>query len=219
MRRYVILSLTVALVALAVSSAAQTPPVCDANGPYEGPTLLSIIFDGTGSFDPDGSIVLYEWQFGDGHATTGAQVDHAYEDAGSYTITLCVTDNDSDVSCCGTFAVVTDPDGSPPVCDPNGPYSGSVGEPIQFDGSSSSSPGGTIVAYDWDFGDGATGQGSMPQHTYIAGGVFTVTLTVTDDSDLVSSCLTIADVTPVPVEPATWGHIKALYRSLRELLP
>ena len=69
----------------------------------------------------------------------------------------------------------------PPVADPDGPYAGSPGQAVQFDGTGSSDPDGTIVAYDWDFGDGNTATGATPSHTYAAAGNYTVTLTVTDD--------------------------------------
>jgi len=99
-----------------------------------------------------------------------------------------------------------------PVCDPGGPYAGFVGEPIQFDGTGSHSPGGTIVSYEWSFGDGATGTGPTPQHTYTVEGVYIVALTVTDDQNATSSCETSADINPLPVEAVTWGRIKAIYR-------
>ncbi|MDQ1730827.1 MAG: trimeric autotransporter adhesin [Pseudonocardiales bacterium] len=51
-----------------------------------------------------------------------------------------------------------------------------------FNGSSSSDPDGTIASYAWDFGDGSTGTGAQPAHTYAAAGSFSVTLTVTDNS-------------------------------------
>ena len=50
-----------------------------------------------------------------------------------------------------------------------------------FDGSGSSDADGTIASYAWDFGDGSTGTGMKPSHTYAAAGDYTVTLTVTDD--------------------------------------
>ena len=50
-----------------------------------------------------------------------------------------------------------------------------------FDGSGSSDSDGSITSYAWDFGDGATGTGASPQHTYDAAGTYTVKLTVTDD--------------------------------------
>ncbi|MBO2460090.1 PKD domain-containing protein [Actinomadura sp. LCR2-06] len=50
-----------------------------------------------------------------------------------------------------------------------------------FDGSGSSDPDGTVAGYAWDFGDGTTGTGAKPSHTYASAGEYTVKLTVTDD--------------------------------------
>ncbi|MFC6878195.1 MULTISPECIES: LamG-like jellyroll fold domain-containing protein [Actinomadura] len=50
-----------------------------------------------------------------------------------------------------------------------------------FDASGSSDPDGTIASYAWDFGDGQTGTGAKPSHTYASAGERTVRLTVTDD--------------------------------------
>ncbi len=56
-------------------------------------TGQSVTFDGTDSYDPDGSIVLYEWSFGDGYGAAGHTVPHAFRSAGTYSVTLTVTDN------------------------------------------------------------------------------------------------------------------------------
>ena len=58
-----------------------------------------------------------------------------------------------------------------------------AGSPISFDASGSSDSDGSVVRYDWDFGDGSTlpNGGPTPQHTYAQGGTYTVTLTVTDN--------------------------------------
>ncbi|HET9951328.1 MAG TPA: S8 family serine peptidase, partial [Candidatus Eisenbacteria bacterium] len=69
----------------------------------------------------------------------------------------------------------------PPVALPGGPYAGVVGAPIAFDGTASSDPDGTPLAfYRWDFGDGTAGSGAAPAHAYAAGGRFGVTLVVSD---------------------------------------
>ena len=52
-----------------------------------------------------------------------------------------------------------DPDFGP-LADANGPYAAEAGTPIRFDGSGSVDADGTIVAYDWDFGDGNSGTGA-----------------------------------------------------------
>ncbi len=53
-----------------------------------------VAFDASASSDPDGTITLYIWDFGDGNVTAGQQVVHVYQTAGNYTATLTVTDND-----------------------------------------------------------------------------------------------------------------------------
>ncbi len=67
-----------------------------------------------------------------------------------------------------------------PVANPGGPYSGIAGIALAVDGSASSDPDGLSLSYSWDFGDGMMGSGAAPSHVYAAGGVFTVSLTVTD---------------------------------------
>lgn len=56
-----------------------------------------------------------------------------------------------------------------------------------FDGSDSYDSDGSIVSYDWDFGDGSTGSGATVSHTFAADGTYTVILTVTDDADATDS--------------------------------
>lgn len=75
------------------------------------------------------------------------------------------------------------PVGGAPVAIPGGPYTGNVNVPVTFDGSASYDSDATdvIVNYAWTFGDGATGAGMTPQHTYTIPGTYIVTLTVTDD--------------------------------------
>ena len=62
-----------------------------------------------------------------------------------------------------------------------------IGELVFFDASGSFDVDGAVVEYAWDFGDGASGSGMYPSHTYMAEGIYDVTLTVTDDDDATSS--------------------------------
>jgi PKD repeat protein len=57
-------------------------------------TNLAASFNGSGSADSDGTITGYAWNFGDASTGTGATASHTYASAGSYTVTLKVTDND-----------------------------------------------------------------------------------------------------------------------------
>lgn len=57
-------------------------------------TALSCSFDASGSYDPDGSIVDYAWDFGDGNTGNGVNTNHSYAIDGSYQVSLTVIDND-----------------------------------------------------------------------------------------------------------------------------
>ena len=69
-----------------------------------------------------------------------------------------------------------------PVTDAGGPYTGEVGEEITFDSSQSFDVEGGITSYHWDFGDGETDTGVIATHSYSQRGLYTVTLTVTDET-------------------------------------
>lgn len=72
---------------------------------------------------------------------------------------------------------------SPPIaCMTADPVWGYSPLSVSFNASCSSDPDGSVVSYSWDFGDGSTGTGPTPSHTYWSPGFYTVTLTVTDNS-------------------------------------
>ncbi|MEJ2407694.1 MAG: PKD domain-containing protein, partial [Candidatus Thiodiazotropha sp.] len=140
-------------------------PVADAKGPYTSVAGEEIAFDGSSSSDVDGSIASYEWSFGDGSSAMGENPTHTYTQKGTYNVTLTVTDNDGAMDSDET-TVSVDPGNQPPVADTAGPYSANVNEKLVFDATGSSDPDGMIASYEWDFGDGMSGQGATPTHTY-----------------------------------------------------
>lgn len=71
----------------------QLPAARLSTAPTSGTAPLSIHFEGTSSSDPDGAIVSYAWDFGDGAMGTGPVIDHTYSTPGTYTANLTVTDN------------------------------------------------------------------------------------------------------------------------------
>jgi len=174
-------------------AAANSPPTANPNGPYEGTVGTAVSFNGTASIDSDGNIVSYNWAFGDGTSGTGPTPDHTYMTDGTFTVILTVTDNDGATDSASTTAVIG-LGNQPPVADPKGPYNGTINAAVSFDGSASSDPDGTIASYNWDFGDGSTGTGPTPVHTYLTVGVFDVTLTVTDEDGASDSATTTATI-------------------------
>lgn len=67
-------------------------PIANAGGPYTGFAGAPISFNGLGSSDPDGDVLTYAWDFGDGGTSSGSNPSHAYGLAGSYSVSLHVTD-------------------------------------------------------------------------------------------------------------------------------
>jgi PKD repeat protein len=141
------------------------PPVASSGGPYSGTVGSAVQFNGSGSFDPDGFISSYQWSFGDGTFGSGATPTHTYSTAGNYTVTLTVTDNGGLQGSASTTAAISTGN-QPPVANAGGPYSGTVGSAIQFNGSGSFDPDGFISSYQWTFGDGTSGSGATPSHAH-----------------------------------------------------
>jgi PKD repeat protein len=179
--------------------AASELPVADANGPYTGRSGAAVSFDGTGSSDPDGTIVTYEWYFGDGSTGSGPTPSHTYEVAWIYDVTLTVTDNTGGFASATTTATIG-VGNLPPVADAGKKVEGVADAAVSFDGTGSSDPDGTIVTYEWYFGDGTFGDGPTPSHAYPFSGNFNVTLTVTDDKGKTDSDSTLAIIQPPPCE-------------------
>ncbi|MCD4650225.1 MAG: PKD domain-containing protein, partial [Candidatus Cloacimonetes bacterium] len=169
----------------------------EANGPYSGDENSPISFSGSASGGT--TPYSYSWDFDDGESSTVQNPDHTYTAAGTYTATLTVTDSTGSTAQ-DSAEVTVNPVVTPPVADPNGPSTGDTGMPITFDGSGSFDPDGTLVSYDWDFGDGTTGTGVNPTHIYSMDGIYKVSLTVTDNDGLTdTSTMTITiGVKPVP---------------------
>ena len=117
---------------------------------------------------------------------------------GTYTVTIAGNDGLGGVATAATAILVSNVNRAP-VANPGGPYSGLANVPVNFDGSASSDPDGDPLTYMWAFGDAGSGTGATPSHTYLTGGTFTVTLTVTDAGSppLSNSASTTANITSV----------------------
>ena len=69
-------------------------PISDSGGPYSGIISEIIVFDGSGSSDPDGDTLTYSWNFGDGNTANDEKPTHSYNSDGIYNVTLEVTDSE-----------------------------------------------------------------------------------------------------------------------------
>jgi PKD repeat protein len=140
----------------------------------------AINFDASGSFDRDGKITEYYWNFGDNNTATGSTVAHGYEYSGKYTVTLKIKDNSgtsSEYNETSKVMVIN----YPPVAK-SGEDQWVTSSEVSFDASASSDYDGEITKYLWDFGDSFKSGEKMPVHIYSNPGKYLVKLTVTDDS-------------------------------------
>jgi PKD repeat protein len=171
------------------------PPTANAGGPYAADVTQAITFDGSKSSDPSGLALTYSWSFGDNTTGPGEQPAHTYTATGLYGVTLTVTDSKAGMSApATTSATIT----ALPIANAGGSYKAFIGQSIVFDGSKSSTPDDTALSYVWTFGDGGTGSGANPSHTYSASGTFNVSLVVTDVRQGTSSATTTAMISSTP---------------------
>lgn len=182
-----------------VASFTWTPPTPKVGEP--------VTFDASASTPNGGTIIIYEWDFGDGGYSTGKIVTHTYDHAGNYTVTLNVTDSQGLWDIKQKQIQVVQPHG-PKAEFIATPESAHTDENIKFN-ASASLPGwnGThtmpITEYRWDFGDGNMTTTSTPiiYHSYETEGNYYVRLTVyapgaTPETDPTTQKVTVV---PAPV--------------------
>lgn len=172
---------------------------------------LTVNFDASGSWDGDGTIASYHWDFGDSTASTGVSPSHTYSAAGDYLVTLTVADDSSATHAVQQTITVTQPVNKLPVA--SFTYAAHILN-VSFDASASTDEDGSIINYHWNFGDSTTATGVLVNHQYAASGSYTVTLTVEDDStatvslqQIVSVSNDITEITTVTVNQQQNGNI------------
>lgn len=163
-------------------------------------TGLAVAVNGSTSSDADGTIASYAWNFGDGASGTGATpAAHTYAAAGTYQVTLTVTD---DKGATGTLTKAVTVTAAPGNQSPVAAFTATPTDlTVAVNASASSDPDGTIASYAWNFGDGSNGAGATASHAYAAAGTYTVTLTVTDNGGATGT-LTKSVTVVAPAEAA-----------------
>ena len=185
------------------------PPIAKITGPNNAYENETMVFYATDSYDPDGNITGYQWDFeNDGLFETGwmeeALITHSYSHPGNYTILLQVKDNDGTIATAShtiTIIQLVFPLKLPiPQINSsyyygvinknitlpgfNGPYYGYTNENITFNSTGTYDPDGTIINYTWYFGDGNISHLQNPVYAYAKPGNYTVILKVTDNDNL-----------------------------------
>jgi len=176
----------------------NNPPVVTADAvPSNGEVPLTVNLYGSGS-DPDGSIVLYEWDFdGDGtydwSSTTTGNTSYTYNTVGTYQAVFRITDDTglTATAIAYTTVIEANPPGSPTATASASPTEGEAPLAVSFNGIGTD-PDNDIVLYEWDFdGDGtydwsSTSSGSTT-HTYTEAGLHVARFRVTDSMALTGS--------------------------------
>ncbi len=152
-----------------------------------GCTPFLVSFQDQSTSNGGASISQWEWAFGDGStSTTGPNANHTYTLAGRFSVTLKVTDSNGCVATRTRTNQITTSK-APNVVLTNAPLSlNSCAPPftVTFGASTSTSnsPTGNTLTYNWSFGNGTTSTlASPPAVTYTATGTYIVNLTVTDN--------------------------------------
>jgi PKD repeat protein len=177
------------------------PPVANAGGDRTVTEGTLSLFNASGSSDPDGSIVSYSWDFGDGNTDTGVSVQHAYGDDGTYYLTLTIED-DGGLTASDTVEIVVE--NALPEINPFGPFSVAEGSTLVV-GCQATDKGSDDLTFEWSWGNGPVftttyyNNGSSPdpypspggtspfvttdssEHTYGDNSNFTLQLNVCDD--------------------------------------
>lgn len=169
----------------------------------DGNDVETVTLDGSGSSDPDGSIVSYEWKEGVDILSTSASFSHPFA-TGVHTVTLTVTDNGG-ASHSDDVVVTVNANQSPTanagsdVTADDDDENGS--ETVTLSASASSDPDGTVTGYSWKLGTVEIGTTQTISHTF-ALGVHSVELTVTDNGGATDvDAVTVTVQEPPPEAP------------------
>jgi FOG: PKD repeat len=141
-----------------------------------------VVFDASGSKDPDGDRLKYTWDFGDGELYDGGpQECRIYEKGGTYTVKVMVDDGKG-TSCSADQASISINVNTKPIAAMSPVDACCVGVTTTFDATPSSDPDGDRLSYSWDFGDGTTSTDAKTTHVYSKAGRYKVIMKVDDGS-------------------------------------
>jgi PKD repeat protein len=184
----------------AVSYTLAAPAVMLAVTPISGIAPVTVTASTAGSSCSGGTIASTQIDFGDGTVVAAASASHAYNSAGTYTVTATATGSNGLTGTAQQIVTITA--NKPPVVALSvSPASGTAPLSVTASTAGSTAPNGSIVSTSIDFGDGTVMSAASASHVYSAAGSFTVKATVTDNVGATGSAQTsvsvIAAATPV----------------------
>jgi PKD repeat protein len=164
-----------------------------------------VAFNAAGSTAP-GGVFRFNWQFnafgrpGVPAETSTPTVARVFPSNGTFTVALTVlAENGTSIGTAKTFSVT-----APSAAFTVAPGSPTAGEAVSFDAGPSKANFGTITSFRWSFGDGGIAEGATATHGYAAGGMYPVSLTVTNSTGFNSTASGLLEVAapPSPPQPA-----------------
>ncbi len=167
--------------------------VIDATPGLKGSIPLQVRFDGSKSQALKGTLIKYDWDFGDGSdLQSGKSVSHVFNDSGFHTVTLSVEDDlgnktssTVEVEAQSVSSVPEAVISTTPAFEVDQPLTGTLPFKVEFDASDSLDADEDIVQYEWDFDDDDVidQEGKKVTHTFEEVGTYTVNLNVADSED------------------------------------
>lgn len=160
----------------------QAPASCDAMFGYQASPSGQVYFNGWNN--GGGTVNTWTWYFGDGTSDTSQFPFHQYNSPGTYTVCLYIQGPNCADSTCSTVTIQ-----AAQTCDAQFSYQTSSNGDVYFYGYNNG--GGAITSYQWNFGDGTTGNSQSPMHQYAQSGTYTVCLTIMGSGCVDSICSTV----------------------------
>ena len=158
----------------------------------------TITFDASESYDIDGDVDFYYWNFDDGYTSNQASTEHEYKNSGTYNISLKIIDDLNDIT---TVYYTIEVINKLPIVDFE--FSPTIGDTLvifEFNDLSYDDDG-EIEEWNWNFGDGETSDLQNPNHQFALPGTYYVTLTTTDDQEGLNSTTISIEVENAPPIP------------------
>ena len=190
---------------VADNGGSNTPPTADFS--YTCSDLTCSFNDS--STDLEGPITSWSWDLGGDGVSSEQNPLHTFSAFADYMVTLIVTDEEGAIDSISHLVSVSEPVNSPPTA--SFTYS-CIELSCDFDGSGSSDSDGTVISYEWSFGDGGVANGSITSYSFSTDGTYEVILTVLDDQGAPGSATQFVSVSTVG-EPTLVGSAELTSRS------